>query len=209
MELQNQDTSNEKHSNFEATCGVFIAIFAAIMAVSDLFAGKYGDDEIIGSNEKAAAYMWYQSKSIKESLAEGERSLLASLKDAGVLQASSALVIEHHLMDVDKKLSRYRKEKTEILKGSQTVGKENWVQELNGELGKVIGAQEIEARLNVLSAAGDRFDFASLMFQVSLVLGAMSLILKKESLRKIFFFGMCSLGIIGTFFSGWAFLIVQ
>jgi hypothetical protein len=54
--------------SFEIKCGVVIALFAALMSISDLFAGKYGDDEILLTNEKASAYLWYQSKSIKETL---------------------------------------------------------------------------------------------------------------------------------------------
>lgn len=201
--------SDESNSNFEVRCGVVIAIFAAIMAVSDLIAGKYGDDEIIGANEKAAAYMWYQSKSIKETLVEGEKSLLESLQEAGAIQASAKAGVRDHIADLDRKIQRYRKEKNEILKGSQAVGKENWVQDIKGELGKIIGAQEIEAHLASLATAGDRFDMSSLFFQVCLVLGAMSLILKKTHLQNLFFAGMIMLGSLGTGISLWAFLSIQ
>ncbi|KYG70155.1 hypothetical protein AZI85_15850 [Bdellovibrio bacteriovorus] len=198
--------TEEKNSNFEMRCGVVIAVFAAVMAVSDLVAGKYGDDEIIGTNEKAAAYMWYQSKSIKETLVEGEKSLLVSLKEAGAIQARASEGIDNHIADLNKKILRYKKEKNEILKGSESVGKENWIQDVNGELGKIIGAQEMEVHLAALGKAGDRFDMASLFFQICLVLGALSLVLKKEKLQRLFFAGMCSLGLLGTSISLWAFL---
>lgn len=200
--------SENNDVNFEVRCGVVIAIFAAIMSVSDLVAGKYGDDEIIGANEKAAAYMWYQSKSIKETLVEGEKSLLESLKQAGAIQSSAIKGIDGHLTNLNRKIVRYKKEKNEILRGSQTVGPENWIQDLNGELGKIIGAQEIESHMASLAQAGDRFDMAGLMFQVCLVLGALSLILKKQNLQTMFFAGMCVLGLIGTGISAWAFLAV-
>lgn len=198
--------SEEKNPNFEIRCGVVIAVFAAIMAVSDLVAGKYGDDEIIGTNEKAAAYMWYQSKSVKETLVEGEKSLLESLKKAGAIKPSAEQAIDSHLVSLQKRILRYKKEKNEILRGSQTVGPENWVQDLNGELGKIVGAQEMESQLAMLSTAGDRFDMSSLFFQLCLVLGAMSLILKKQSLQNLFFAGMCLLGCIGSGISLWAYL---
>lgn len=200
--------SEENNSNFETRCGIVIAIFAALMAMTDLVAGKYGDDEIIGTNDKAAAYMWYQSKSIKETLVEGEKSLLKSLKDTGGIQASAMAGVEQHLANLDKKTERYKKEKDEILRGSKAVGKENWVQDVKGEMGKVIGAQEIEANLEVLSKAGDRFDVANLFFQVCLVLGAVSLILKKEKMQQLFFGGMILLGTLGSSISLWAFLSI-
>ncbi|MGZ3771347.1 MAG: DUF4337 domain-containing protein [Bdellovibrio sp.] len=196
--------SEETSSNFEIKCGVVIAIFAAVMAMNDLFAGKYGDDEIIGTNDKAAAYNWYQSKSIKETLVEGEKSLLESLKQAGALTSQATKGVDDHIANLKTKIDRYKKEKNEILKGSAAVGKDNWTQDINGELGKVIGTEEMEARLNVLGKAGDRFDMASLFFQVCLVLGALSLILKKAKLQYLFFAGMCLLGIIGAGLSVWA-----
>lgn len=196
----------ETNSNFEVRCGVVIAVFAAVMAVSDLVAGKYGDDEIIGTNEKAAAYMWYQSKSVKETLVEGEKSLLESLKKAGALRPEAQSAIDDHLVSLNKRILRYKKEKNEILRGSKTVGPENWAQDLDGKLGQIIGAQEHETHLATLAVAGDRFDMATLFFQLCLVLGAMSLVLKKENLQKSFFAGMCILGCIGTVVSLWAFL---
>lgn len=183
-----------------------IAIFAAIMAVSDLVAGKYGDDEIIGTNEKAAAYMWYQSKSIKETLVEGEKSLLESLKQAGAIQPNAEVAVNGHIANLQKRILRYKKEKNEILKGSEVVGPENWVQDLDGKLGQIVGAQQMEQQLAVLATAGDRFDMSSLFFQLCLVLGAMSLVLKKENLQQVFFAGMCVLGSIGTGISLWAYL---
>lgn len=200
--------SDEKNPNFETRTGIVIAVFAAVMAMSDLFAGKYGDDEIIGTNDKAAAYNWYQSKSIKETLVEGEKSLLESLKKAGAIAPLAAKGIDNHIANLSQKIIRYKKEKNEILKGSKAVGKENWAQDINGELGKVIGTEEMESRLAVLAQSGDRFDMASLFFQVCLVMGALSLILKKEKLQYLFFLGMCLLGILGTGLSAWALLTV-
>lgn len=200
--------AEENVSSFEMRCGVVIAIFAALMAISELFAGKYGDDEIIGTNEKAAAYMWYQSKSIKESLVEGEKSLLISLKETGGIQSFALAGVEAHIADLEKKTIRYKKEKDEILRGSKNVGRENWVQDVKGEMGKVIGAVEIEEQLTILAKTGDRFDLASLFFQICLVLGAVSLILKKPKMQNTFFIGMIALGSLGVFFSAWAMLLV-
>ncbi|MEI8237602.1 MAG: DUF4337 domain-containing protein [Methylococcaceae bacterium] len=196
-------------SSFEMRCGAVIAIFAALMAITDLLAGKYDADEIIGTNDKAMAYSWYQSKSIKETLVQGEISLLKSLKEANAIQKSAIIGVDNHLADLAKKSVQYKKEKDEILRGSKTVGQENWVQDVNGEYGRVIGANEIEAQLAILSTAGDRFDIAILLYQVCLVLGAVSLVLRKPSLQTIFFRGMWLLGLIGSGMSFWAFSFIQ
>ena len=196
-------------SNFETRTGVVIAIFAAFMAVSDLFAGKYGDDEIIGTNDKANAYQWYQSKSIKESLVEGEIALLTTLSETGAITDKASNGVKAHIEKLSKKVEKYEKEKKEILLGSNAVGKENWVQDIDGELGKIIGAKEIEAKLESLGMAGDKFDMATLFYQISLVVGAIALILKNEKVQTIFFWGMVGLGSLGAVFSFWAFKIVN
>lgn len=195
-------------SNFEIKTGVFIAIFAALMAVSDLFAGKYGDDEIMNTNEKAAAYQWYQSKSIKQSLAEGEISMLNSLVDAGAINPKSLDGVNSHVSKLKTKVVKYEKEKNEILLGSQKVGKENWIQDIDGELGKVVGAKEIEASLKTLGKAGDKFDLASLFYQICLVIGAIAIILKHEQVQKFFFYFMLVLGCSGAFFTYSALTII-
>lgn len=189
---------------FETKCGVMIAIFAAFMSVSDLFAGKYSDDEIVGTNEKASAYMWYQSKSIKENLVESQAELLKSLLSAGVVQANSLDVVQQQVSFLLGKARRYNQEKNEILLGSNQVGPENWVQEIGGEFGRITGAKELEVSLNRLSRAGDKFDLASLFYQLCLVMGAIALVLKKETLQIKFLNLMISLGSLGVGFSIWA-----
>lgn len=195
-------------SNFEIKTGVFIAIFAALMAVNDLFAGKYGDDEIMGTNEKAAAYQWYQSKSIKETLAEGEVSLLTSLLESKSITPTSVEGVKLHISKLQSKVQKYEKEKNEILLGSAKVGKENWIQDIDGELGKVVGAKEIEANLATLGKAGDKFDLASLFFQICLVIGAIAIIIKQENVQKFFFYFMIILGCSGALFSFSALMMI-
>jgi len=184
--------------DFETRSGLMLAVFAAIMSISDLYAGAYGDDEIMGTNEKAAAFSWYQSKSTKESLVEGQVELLQSMVEAGAVAEASKPAIDAQLVKAKAEADRYKKEKKEILLGSAAVGQENWIQDVDGELGKVIGAKEWEAKLDALGAMGDRFDLASLFFQLSVVAGAVSITLKGERVRQTFFWGMMILGAIGT-----------
>ena len=71
--------TDAKKRLYEILFGVTLAVFAAVLAVADLGGGKYGGDEGLASNEKASALMWYQSKSIKQTLAEGQSETLRSL----------------------------------------------------------------------------------------------------------------------------------
>ncbi|MBP8646147.1 MAG: DUF4337 domain-containing protein [Syntrophobacteraceae bacterium] len=202
---QNLDKDNKEKKHFEIICALTLAIFAALLAITDLGAGKYGDDEIMGTNEKANVYAWFQSKSIKQSLVEGQRDLVKTLIDAGSVHQEQQPALQSLLEKLDQDVGRYEKEKTEILLGSAAVGKENWVQDTDGELGKVIGAKEWEKKLALLGQAGDRFDVAILLLQISLVLGAVSLVLQESKLRWIFYGTMTVLGTVGFFFSLQAF----
>lgn len=186
---------------FEVLCGVVIALFAAILAVNDLGAGKFGDDELIAYNQKNNAYLWYQTKGIKETLVEEQRNTLQALVAAGSIRPEQLPTVENLIKTLDEKAGRYGKEKAEILQGSAGVGQVNWAQDVDGKLGQVIGAKEFESKANRLGDAGDSFDLATLFLQICLVLGAISLVIQHNRMRSLFFLGMVVLGATGLIFS--------
>jgi hypothetical protein len=198
--------SSEDGSHFELLCGITLAIFAAALTINDLGAGKFGDDELIAYGQGQQAYAWYASKGLKENLAEGQVGLLTSLVEAGAVASDKAPALQDNIADLTADIARYKKEKKEILLGSAVVGKENWVQDIDGKLGVVIGAKQYEATATSLSKAGDLFDLGTLFLQLCLVIGAISLILKGSGQKK-FFYGSCVvLGLIGSFYAVLAYL---
>ncbi|MCE9500456.1 MAG: DUF4337 domain-containing protein [Leptospira sp.] len=201
------ETEEEKPKNHrsEIVFGLTLSLFAAILAITDLGGGKFGDDEIIAINEKAAQYNWFQSKSVKQSLTEGQIEMLQTFTKAGVIRPEFKESISRIEKQFNEEVSRYKKEKKEILLGSSKVGKENWVQETDGKLGMIIGAKEWEEKTKVLGDAGDIFDGAVLFLQLSIVLGAIGLIIQNEKFRWVFFVVMVVLGSIGGVYSGIAF----
>lgn len=205
MTAEVESPNEQAEKRFELICAALIAVIAAILAISDLGAGKYGDDELLAHAEKSNAYLWYQSKGIKETLVEGQRDTLQTLVSAGSISQESLPAVQGLITKLDGRIKRYGAEKTEILLGSAKVGKEKWAQEVEGELGKVTGAKEWETKAAVLGDAGDSFDYSSLFLQLSLVLGAISLIIQNKGPRRAFFMLMIVLAIIGTVFAGIAF----
>lgn len=183
----------------EIAFGIALAIFAAALGINDLVAGRYGDDEAQYINERSNAYFWYQAKSIKESLVEGQRDLLASFPQSP----------KDHIDKLNHKIAQYKKEKQEILLGSKQVGPEGYAQAINGELGKITGAKELEKALITLGKAGDRFDIATLFFQISLVVGAVGLIIKSPTTKKTLLLTMITLGSIGIIASTLGYHLVQ
>lgn len=195
-------------SRYEFLFGLTLALFAALLAINDLGAGKYGDDELQLSNEKTSAYLWYQAKGIKESLTEGQKDLLEVLLDSGSIRAEQRDSLTRLVQDLGTQVGRYKKEKKEILMGSAYVGEENWVQDVAGQLGKVVGAKEIEDRLAVLGAAGERFDLANLFLQLSLVLGAIGILMRQQRAKVAFFALMTTSGVTGVVWSALGFVRV-
>ena len=206
--MSEETPEEEKARHFELMSGLTLAFLAAVLAVTDLGGGKYGDDEIIGTNEKASAYSWYQSKSIKQSLIEQEQGLLRALDSAGALTPEAREPVAQHIASLDAEVQRYKAEKKEILEGSAALGVEGQVLEKDGQKGQIIGAKEWEAQLATLGAAGDKFDLSTLWLQLSLVLGAVALVLHEARLKWGFYLAMVATGVIGGVFSVLAFSIV-
>ena len=195
--------------SFEVICGVVIALFAAVLAVTDLGAGKYGDDELIAHNEKGGAYLWYQSKGIKETLVEGQRDTLQALVAADSIRPEQIAAVQGLIQKLDSKVQRYGKEKKEILQGSTAVGEANWVQDVGGKMGQVTGAQEWEAKANALDGVGNFFDYSTFFLQLCLVFGAISLVVQRDGVQRTFFRMMIGLGLIGMMISVYSFYLAM
>ncbi len=197
-EEEKEDRSSER---WEILFGVVLAIFAAVLAICDLGAGKYGDDEILAANEKAGAYLWYQSKGIKQTLVEGQANFMTTMIETGSVDKSKVSAVEAEVAKLRTKVERYEKEKTEILEGSEKVGKENWVQEVDGKLGQVPGAKQFDRVARELGKVGDVFDQGTLFLQMCLVMGAIGIISRQEGMKRVFFAFLLVLGLLGSYYT--------
>jgi hypothetical protein len=182
---------------FEVICGVLLALFAAILAWADVGGSNVAEDRGLSSDSQTSAYSWYQSKGIKQSLAEGQRNTLSGLLESGTISADKAAAMQAQITKVEGDIERYKKEKDEILKGSKAVGKDIWAQDVNGEMGKIIGADEYKARVERLNEIDNIYDNAGLFLQLCLVMGALSLVFKLPMLRFSFVAAMVGLGCYG------------
>jgi hypothetical protein len=192
-----QSKADHNEDRFELICGVLLALFAAILAWADVGGSNVAEDRSLSSDAQTSGYAWYQSKGIKQALAEGERDTLKNLLAAGSFTAQQAPVITKQLADIEANIERYNKEKAEILKGSAAVGKDNWVQDVDGAMGKVIGADEYKARVGKLNEIDNIYDNAGLFLQICLVMGALSMIFKRPLVRYGFVTAMVGVGIYG------------
>lgn len=195
-------------SRFETLAGVLLAIFAAILAWSDLGGSNVDEDRTLSSHGQVSTYSWYQSKSIKQSLAQNQYDILAALAMTG-LSDEQTQKTEQQLAKLEAKIERYEKEQQEILQGSSVVGEENWAQDIGGKLGIIIGADQYKARVEQLNAADNIYDKAGLLLQLAIVMGALSLVFKQRTPRFMFLGLLIVIGLIGTAISISGYLYAQ
>ncbi|MGB5436135.1 MAG: DUF4337 domain-containing protein [Maribacter sp.] len=188
--------------NAEAIGGVLIAFFAALMAIAQMVNGELEEEMMIAHNKVANYSSWYQSKSIKESLYESELNYLETLMDAGVVSPENQGVVTSKITETKAKIKKYGDEKTELLLGSSNISKEEWAQDLDGEMGAITGVKEWEVLANEYDVATHKFDIGMLFFQISIVLGAICIIIyDNPKLQKGFIILMVVCGIFGLILS--------
>lgn len=188
----------------EAVAGVLIAFIAAFMAISELVNNNLEEEMMIAHNMHNNYFSWYQSKSIKESLKESE---LTTMEAIAKVNDKNGEYIDQ-IIKIKQDIERYGKEKAEILNGSVKVGKKNWVQDLDGEMGKIIGVKEWEAMADTMDKATQKFDLGMLFFQISLVLGAVCVIIyDNPKLQRAFIVLMLVFGVIGIAYSTYGYIL--
>ncbi|NJL12915.1 MAG: DUF4337 domain-containing protein [Microscillaceae bacterium] len=203
---ENKPALSDKKKRLELKIALVITLFAAVAAVNGLYGGKYGDDEMICHNKESQMAAWYQAKSTKQILAENQRDMLRGFVVSELLPAERSLVLDSVILNLNQEIKRYKKEKTEILLGSATVGPQNWAQDLEGEMGKIKGVKEYQQKAEVLGKAGDNFDKGALLLNLCLVFGAVALIVESLGIKKILLWLLFALGSLGAYFTTLAYL---
>ena len=192
----------------EAVGGVLIAFFAALMAISQMINGEFEEEMMIAHNKVVNYSSWYQSKSIKESLKESELDYLEALLQTDLIAEDKKSIIIKSIQISKNKIKKYDAEKKEILIGSANIPKEKWAQDLDGELGKIIGVKEWEVLADQYDKATKKFDIAMLFFQICIVLGAVCIIIyDSPRLQKSFIVLMVIFGITGTIIATYGYIL--
>lgn len=187
--------------NREMRIAYFIAFFAATLSFIDIGANNFRDREIVGVNKKMTEYSLYHSKILKETLIQAERDLLFDLMRAGAVVAHDTLIVHERLRKFDQDLAVIRSQQTELMNGSLPDAPAQWTMpSINGELGKIRGLKNWEHEVEILDLAGDKFDLASLLLELSLVMGAMGFIVSLPKAKNLFRWLMIAFGFGGIFF---------
>ncbi len=192
----------------EAVGGVLIAFFAALMAIAQMVNGELEEEMMIAHNKVVNYSSWYQSKSIKQSLKESELDYLQALLHTDIVLENKQEHLLIKIEDTKSKVEKYRAEKKEILIGSANIPKEKWIQDLDGEIGAIVGIKEWEQLAVDYDLATKKFDLGMLFFQISIVLGAVCIIIyDNPKLQKTFITLMILFGIVGSILSIYGYIL--
>ena len=189
----------------EAVAGVLIAAIAALLAIAQLIGNNVEDTRKKAELSHSEMFNWYQSKSVKQSLQE---NYLETIKLISYNNSSSKTTADSLIKKITDDISRYKKEKKEIMIGSKNLDKKDWVQDLDGKMGVITGVKEWEKITNKLNDSEDKFDISNLFFQIALVLGAVCIIIyDNPKLQNWLLKMMILFAIIGITFAIWGFVI--
>tara|TARA_R110000868_G_scaffold255013_1_gene511587 strand:- start:28 stop:672 length:645 start_codon:yes stop_codon:yes gene_type:complete len=192
----------------ETIGGILIAVFAALLAIAELVNNNLEEEMMIAHSQFVNYSNWYQSKSIKQSLKESELDYLNALTETGIIPEDKTKNIKAKIAQTKSMVLKYEAEKTEILVGSSNVPREHWAQDLDGEMGKIIGIIEWEKLTQDYETATKKFDLGKLLFQICIVLGAVCIIIRdNKKLQKNFIVLMLAFGAIGILISTYGFIL--
>ena len=209
--IKSEQTSTTTPRTLERTetiGGILIAVFAALLAIAELVNNNLEEEMMISHSQFVNYSNWYQSKSIKQSLKDSELDYLNALTETGIIPEDKIKNINAKIAQTKGMVLKYEAEKTEILVGSSNVPREHWAQDLDGEMGKIIGINEWEKLTQDYETATKKFDLGKLLFQICIVLGAVCIIIRdNKKLQKNFIILMLAFGAIGILISAYGFIL--
>ncbi|MUH37212.1 DUF4337 family protein [Zobellia amurskyensis] len=187
-----------KNSKIENRGGVIIIILVALLAVMKVVNSKL-EEKIARANYKHVSYSsWYNAKSIKQILKENQRDYLESLRGTGLVAEDKLEQLDFRIEMTEDLIRKYDEEKTEILLGSDNIPREAWSQDLDGEMGKIVGLRAWEEMGLANRSLVAQIEIGILFLQISILFGVLGLIINENRrLQEVFTGFMIGVGFIG------------
>ncbi|WP_276165865.1 DUF4337 family protein [Zobellia alginiliquefaciens] len=187
-----------KNNKIENRGGVIIIILVAMLAVMKVVNSNL-EEKIARANYKHVSYSsWYNAKSIKQILKENQRDYLESLRGTGLVAEDKLEQLDFRIDVTDDLIRKYEEEKTEILLGSNNIARSAWSQDLNGEMGKIVGLRSWEDISLKTRSLVTQIDIGILFLQISILFGVLGLIINEnKKLQQVFTLFMIGVGFIG------------
>lgn len=157
---------------FTMRAAVSASILAVMAALASLLSGHAANEAILKQSEASDKWSYYQAKSTKSHLFEGNKYVVAAI--AGMVGKRQSEPVEKALKDFDDKISRYDREKNEIQKEAALL--------------EAASAYEFNRHHNLSLAVA--------CFQIGIVLSSVAIMVRAHWL----FYGSIAGGAIGVVF---------
>ncbi|GGW40633.1 DUF4337 family protein [Arenibacter certesii] len=182
----------------ETIGGILIAAFAALLAITELINSNLEEQTIISQNQQVSYSNWYQAKSIKQNLKESELDFLKAFMEIGIVPPEKHQNFKNIMAHTKSMVIKYEAEKTELLVGSSNIPRQYWAQDLDGEMGKIIGVKEWISMTQKYEEASQKMNFAKLLFQICIVLCAVCIVIRdNKKLQSNFIYLSLFFGALG------------
>jgi len=185
----------------EMRLAYIIAFFAAVLSIINIGASKFRDREAVIRNVTITAYNEYYSKVLKQTLVQGERDLLEDMMRAGAIVSKDSMVILNRIASFDHDLALIGAQAEQLMNGTaanDTSRQEGSDPHVRSERER--GIKQLEHEVEQLNLAGDNFDLAALLIELSLVLGAIGFLTRPQQGRNLFKMVMLFFGTLGMVF---------
>ncbi|MDX1364006.1 DUF4337 family protein [Arenibacter latericius] len=189
---------NRYFKSKETLGGILIAAFAALLATTELINSYLEEQTIISQNQQVSYSNWYQAKSIKQNLKESELDFLKTIMEIGIAPPEKHQNLKNIMAHTKSMVMKYEAEKTELLVGSSNIPRQYWAQDLDGEMGKIVGVKEWITRAQKYEGASQKMDLAKLLFQICIVLCAVCIVIRdNKKIQSNFIFLSIFFGALG------------
>jgi hypothetical protein len=144
----------EAKDGYERTIALIIAIMAVMLSFVENTGDNAKTDAIVKTSKAANQWAYFQSKSLKENLAETNALLLSQLTsvDPAATKAKQA--------EMEAEVKRYDGEKKEIMNA----------------------AKALEAEVDYAMSVDDRCDLASLFLQIAIVICSIAILVRWKAI---------------------------
>lgn len=185
-EIREERAENEAEETFRNRAALFIAIFAALLAVGSLGGGNVAEDMIHANIKASDTWAFFQAKNMRQTMYEVAVEDLKLQLASPSLSPEARATLEKNIADYERTIARYDDEPDPSAPGDT----------LRGEGKKQLFAQARSYEL-MRERAGDQdanFDYSEVAFQLALVLGSVAIL---ASSRPILYLAI-GLGAVGT-----------
>lgn len=169
-ELREERAEQDAGERFRSVVALVIAVLATLLAVASLGGGNVGE-EVVNSNIHASdTWAFYQAKNIRQT----SMNLAADELEATLLAGGPGLSAEAR-RDIEAKVERYR---ATAARYDDEPDPEAPGDSLRGEGKRQLAAQarSHQARRDRAQAQDANFDYASVLYQIAIVLGSVAIL---------------------------------